>query len=165
MDSPPTPACHLVRVAGCELLKVEQVSSSDEEPTWCIELRTADQQLHRLEGSGDTLSMALADALSELCYQKFKLLNERNEPRESQFEAVVEIEELGDKRRSGFGRSLSNTAAFALTIAILRAINHAGLLKPAFEPTTRKPCDKLRLRSCVISPISKALVKTLTCYK
>ena len=92
----------------------------------------ADNEVFEFLGHGDLLEDAIAQAISRLCVQPFRMKHiQTHLQQDGQYQCVVAIEEkLQDptkSTRSGVGRNVAESIETGLAVATLRAVKQQGL--------------------------------------
>ena len=129
-----------VRVATTEVVAVAMTSSSDDSCTCELAIRTLEGLSSTISGTGKSNVDAIVAAIGKLCVRPLVLSHvEQREADADQFRCVVAVQEASlEASRSGAGRATATNLDAALTIATLRAANHAGLLKTDYRANNQK---------------------------
>ncbi len=129
-----------VRVATTEIVAVTMTSSNDASCTCELGIRTLAGLSTTISGIGKSNVDAVVAAIGHLCVGPLVLSHvEQRETAADHFRCVVAVAEASlDGSRSGAGRAAATNLDAALTIATLRAANHAELLKTDYRANNQK---------------------------
>ena len=150
MEEPTT--TRAVRVASMELLRVACQARPDSAAgsfTCELELRRKDSQAETIEAEGRSSDDAVKAAVQSLCLREFDFELETSVESDGLEKFFVTVHESVDPTaaestsREGMGRYLAgpndnHDRAFGLAVALLRAVQHAGLLKAAYRANNQK---------------------------
>jgi len=129
-----------VRVATTEVLAVAVSDAADNRVTCELRIRTREGVSRTFSAAADSPMDAVVAAIGELCVRPLVLSHvEQRETSADHSRCVVAVQEASSEgTRSGAGRATASSLDSALTIATLRAANHAGLLKPDYRANNQK---------------------------
>ncbi len=140
-----------LRVATTEVVAIGLVAEADQLFCCSLAIRLLDSpvkadtcELLNCTGEGPTEIAAILAAISQLCSRPLELLHcERRQLSEEQIRVTVVLQAgEGERQRGGAGWAVAENNAVALTLATLRAANHAGLLKKQFRANNQKMLRK-----------------------
>lgn len=144
------------KIASLEVLQAAMISAEtssprDEVHRFKVVVRKLDNEAAEREviGGGTSVELAIADAVSQLCVRPIQIVNSvQREQKDGCLQCVVIVNDMKDDAsashvqqnspRSGAGRYVARSSHFAMAIATIRAVNHAGLLKPEFRSNNQK---------------------------
>lgn len=129
-----------VRVATTEVMAVAVSESADDRCKCELRIRTLEGLSSTFSAAGKSRIDAVVAAIGELCVMPLVLSHvEQRETSADHFRCVVAVREASlEGTRSGAGRATASNLDSALTIATLRAANHAGLLKTDYRANNQK---------------------------
>ncbi len=127
-----------LHVAAIEVLAANCICGPDDEGYHCtIEFRSTEGQTDAIEARHQDRLVCIAQLISQLCSRPLSITATRqNESDNGSFQVTVAIQ--ADADRCGAGRYVTSDESLGLSIAALRAANHAGLLKPAYRASYQK---------------------------
>ena len=145
---------NVAKIASLEVLRAELTShpTADQSATvgqplsFKLQIRTPDDPSETVDltGSGPSIEFAIADAVSQLCVRPIQIHHSRQlQQKDGSYQCVVSISdsnaiETSNPKREGAGRYVSKSTDFGLTVATIRAANHAGLLKLLYRSNHQK---------------------------
>lgn len=133
------------RVATTEVMEVELTNPSTDEFHCRLQIRLPDLSEAEFTGQGDRQVDAVIAAVGQLCVSPLLLGHADVRGLDGQgssggpIRCVIAVtDRVGEGGRAGAGRAVSERLEMALTLATLRAANHAGLLKREYRANNQK---------------------------
>ncbi|EMI45700.1 hypothetical protein [Rhodopirellula sp. SWK7] len=132
-DSPPGPVQCTLRIKRLSRVPVENESAG----------RSDSEGGNLLVANGESPFAATLDAVSQLCRKPLFIVSHHEDESGGHYRCVVAVSDQeggGDLNASsrGSGRATAGRPEIAWTLAIIRAANHAGLLKREFRANNQK---------------------------
>ena len=140
-----------LEVLQAAMIPVDLPSSRDAVYNFKLVVRKLDTEAAQREliGEGTSVELAIADAVSQLCVRPIQIVNSaQREQKDGCLQCLVIVNDTKNdastsaiqqnSQRSGAGRYVARSSHFAMAIATIRAVNHAGLLKSEFRSNNQK---------------------------
>ncbi|MCM2371526.1 hypothetical protein [Aporhodopirellula aestuarii] len=121
-------------------LRIKKLSSQSIETDRDVEPDSCGGTL--LVASGETEVAAIVAVISQICRKPLHVISQQIENVNDAWQCVIAVSgepvEGSDSPRGGSGRATAERAEVAWTLAIIRAANHAGLLKSDYRANNQK---------------------------